>query len=202
MRHWSWRPPRLAFDPGTAASEPVTVAEAKEHLRVDFADDDDQVARVIAAARAMIERRTGRLLVSREVVLRLSGFPETSWADIELMGGQVSAIASVGYVDPDGASQTVAASSWEADLTPVPALLRPAFGESWPDYRHWGLPVSITYTAGYASEQVPGDLLAGLLMLAGTMYEHRETVIAAAAPAEVPLGVRELVDPYRIHSFG
>ncbi len=47
-----------------ATVEPVTLAEAKEHLRVTHAEDDDLIGRLITGAREFVEQQTGRALAA------------------------------------------------------------------------------------------------------------------------------------------
>ena len=48
------------------AAEPVTLAEAKAHARIDGEAEDGLVGSLIAAARAEVENRTGRALVTQK----------------------------------------------------------------------------------------------------------------------------------------
>lgn len=51
-----------------ATTEPVTLAEAKEHLRVIHSDDDALIAAQIKSARELVELETGVALVAAEYV--------------------------------------------------------------------------------------------------------------------------------------
>ena len=44
-------------------AEPVTLAEAKMYLKIDFNDDDDLIQTLISAARLMIEAASGHMLI-------------------------------------------------------------------------------------------------------------------------------------------
>ena len=60
------------------AAEPVSLAEARLHLRVDFPDEDALIASLIAAARQAAETITGRQLVTARWKLVLDCFPGPS----------------------------------------------------------------------------------------------------------------------------
>jgi len=57
------------------AVEPVTLDEAKAHLKVDTTDDDALIATLISAARAKAEWHTGRAFVTQGWTLWLDRWP-------------------------------------------------------------------------------------------------------------------------------
>ena len=57
------------------AEEPVSLAEAKQHLRVDGGDDDLLIGSLITAARQAAETKTGRQLITARWKLVLDAFP-------------------------------------------------------------------------------------------------------------------------------
>lgn len=57
------------------AEEPVTLDEAKVHLRVDTNADDDYISGLIAVAREQVEVDTGRAMIKRTYQLILDNFP-------------------------------------------------------------------------------------------------------------------------------
>jgi hypothetical protein len=61
-----------------AAEEPVSLAEAKRHLRVESADDDALIGSLISAARQSAETLTGRQFVTARWKLVLDSFPGPS----------------------------------------------------------------------------------------------------------------------------
>lgn len=56
---------------GDVAEEPLTLAEAKRHLRVDFADEDVYIAYLIKEAREQIEEETGVALAPKKLKARI-----------------------------------------------------------------------------------------------------------------------------------
>mgnify|MGYP000365478232 CR=1 FL=1 len=57
------------------AVEPISLAEAKAHLRVDTSADDSLITSLIVAARKYFEERTRRSLITQSWKLTLDDFP-------------------------------------------------------------------------------------------------------------------------------
>lgn len=174
------------------ATEPVTLAEAKAHLRVTYGLEDALITSLIAAARAYIENWCDRALITQVWKATRDAFcPE-----IRLTGGVVTAIQSVKYIDADGVEQTLDSSAYVADLDSVPARIWPAVGSSWPTTAAQPGAVRIQYAVGYAdAAAVPAPIKAALLLVLGDLFENRqgqqaETLVENAA-------VSSLLWPYR-----
>ncbi len=131
------------------AVEPVTLAEAKLHLRVDHSDEDALISSLISAARRYAETFTGRQIITATWELTLDAFP---WI-IEPPHPLLQSITSIVYVDVDGVSQTLDASIYQVDITSTPGRVKPAFGEVWPGTRSQFNAVTVTYVAGYGTVQ-------------------------------------------------
>ena len=84
---------RLITEP---ASEPVTLAEAKLHLRVDTVDDDARITELITSARQQAELILKRSLLPQTWEKTIDAFPTS---DIELLYPSIIAIESIKYQD-------------------------------------------------------------------------------------------------------
>lgn len=58
------------------AIEPITLADAKLHLRVDFDDDDDIITALIIVARQAVEEFVGRALITQTWQVFYDRFPD------------------------------------------------------------------------------------------------------------------------------
>jgi len=127
-------------------AELISTTEAKAWMRVDLSDDDTLIDELVRAATQYVEAYTGRQLQTAEL---------TAYADwlgpYMLPVSPVQSVSSITYVDGDGATQTLAASVYDVDITKAPGLVRLAYNESWPTTRDTPNAITYTYKAGYAS---------------------------------------------------
>lgn len=180
------------------ASEPVSVAEAKAHLRIEHSLDDTQIGVLIAVATATVQEMCWRALVTQTWELVLGGFPEGG--EVELPRGVLASIESVKYIDSDGVEQTLATSEYEADTDSVPGKLRLAHDKSWPSTRCQYDAVRVRYLVGTAAASVPTPLKQAVLLLVSEMYEHRTPTVFGQT-SQVPFAVDALTAPYSLRRF-
>ena len=115
--------------------EPVSLADAKTHLRVDVDDENDLIASLIVAAREYVETFTHRALVTQTWDLKLDQFPcrgEAIW----LPKPPASSVTSITYTATDGTSTTWSSALYTTDLPTGPTArmgrITPAYGEYLP----------------------------------------------------------------------
>ncbi|RYD68011.1 MAG: hypothetical protein EOP58_01720 [Sphingomonadales bacterium] len=160
----------------------VDLALAKQHLRVTHSNEDTIIAAYLAAAKAWVERYTGKGLTDAERVETLPAFPV---GDISLAWGPYTADSlTITYLDSDLAEQTF------TDFTVLSAFgaTRVRADDVWPTAES----VTLTYDAGYTS--TPADLDAAVLLLTGEYYDNREAGTASSAAS---MAVESLCHPHR-----
>lgn len=178
--------------------EPVGLAEVKDHLRVDTADDDALIDALIPAARRFAESYTHRALVTQTWDLMLDAFP----AEITVPMPPLQSVTSINYIDTAGVSQLLDAADYQVDSAGQPGRVRPAWGESWPSARGVYNAVTVRLVAGYGgAADVPEPIRQGMLMLLGHLYERREITVVGTIVSEVPMATKWLLDPYRVVRF-
>lgn len=158
--------------------EPVTLAEARLHLRVDATTDDALITQLVTAGRRWAEDYTRRALVTQTRRVWLRAFPEVhcGQAIVELPGGRVSAVASVKYTDTAGVLQTLDPAAYVLDSKSDDEIaeLWPAYGTSWPATRDEPNAVQVQYTVGYGSAAaVPAQFKQAVLLHVGWHYDNR-----------------------------
>lgn len=182
---------------------PISVAEAKAHLRVEHDEDDAMIGAMLAAAVARLDGWSGilgRCLIEQQWTLPLRRFP--SAPGIALPFPDVS-VATIGYHPADGSTETEfpSANWWLVETTASSAILL-ASGASWPATADRPNAVMMTMTVGYGAtaEDVPAPIRSAILLMVGDLYRNRETTGQGSATlGTIPMSttVEALLAPYR-----
>jgi len=171
----------------------ITVAQAKEHLRITHADEDDYIEAITLAASEWCEEFQGRVYVQREVVDYLDSFP----TEIRPRKSPLISVDSVKYYDDDGVLQTLAAATYDVGIYKEPGRISLAYNQSWPSTRAMINAVTITYQAGWAARaNIPEEIKHAVKLMVGHLYENRETV-SRVNMNSIPLGVKSLLSMKR-----
>lgn len=178
------------------AAEPISLAEAKAHLRVDTDDEDTLISSLIVAARMLTERSLGLALITQSWSHFLDAVPQRGCVALPL--GPVQSVSAVRLHDGDGGTSTVDTGGYDTDLlsdparvvltAAVPSLgLRPFNG------------FEVAFVAGYgdAATDVPQPIRQALLLLVAHWFERREPVELGPGPQGVPAVAGGLLQPYR-----
>lgn len=183
------------------AVEPVTLAEAKSHLRVDTSDDDTYIGTLIKAAREWVEEYLDRSLVHTQWVVRFDRFPYNGTDDLELprppvVASGTATTVSLTYTLESGGTATLSTASYRVDRNATPGAIKTLYGGSWPSHLDDDNSVAVTYWAGYgtAGSDVPQGIRNAMLMYVHEMYEKRGN-------AEPPAAAKMLLDAYRWGSY-
>lgn len=181
------------------AEEPITLAEAKSHCRIDFTDDDTLLAGLIIAARNQAEAITRRALVTQTWDLLLDRFPR----QIDVPRAPLLSVTSINYIDDAGVSQLLASTEYKVDANSEPARITEAYGKTWPTTRREINAVTVRFVAGFgAAADVPQAIKQAMLLMIGHWYNNRESVdLSAGQLVEVPQTVDWLLWPYRVITF-
>jgi len=165
--------------------EPMTLAEAKLHLRVDGTDEDDLITALIVAARRRAEHLLTRALITQTWELTLDEFPA---ADIQLPKPGVLSIVSVKYLDSAGIEQTVDSADYALDAATTPGWVLLASDATWPTTYDGANAVRVRFTCGYgpAASDVPADVVAWCKLQVGALYRNREGFAAGQSVVELP----------------
>lgn len=202
-------------------SEAISLADAKNYLRVTNASDDTLIAAMIQAAREYCENRTARALTQTQYLLTLDRFPFPSNYDRALYSqdqflpigptnqpfydqfaiffprNPVLTVDTVKYLDVNGTLTTLASSEYVVDKISLQGRLLPAFGKSWPIAQYIANAVQVTFTAGSTSAAtVTAGTRVAMFMHVSKQYENR--VPGQVDDEKVLNAIDRVLDPYVI----
>ncbi|MEM6851363.1 MAG: head-tail connector protein [Pseudomonadota bacterium] len=175
--------------------EPVSLTEAKLHLRIDHSDEDSYIAGLIVAARRLAEKRTGRSFITQTWALTMDAFADPDV--VELRRGPVQSIDHFRVYDADDAAETVAATAYRLDGEGAYPRLTRRGAASWPRPGRRASGIEIQYRAGFGdtATDVPQDVRQAILTLAAHLYERRE-ILSERRLYEAPPAFSALLAPY------
>lgn len=195
---WKW-------DEDATITEPVDLNTAKAHLRVDGPEEDALITALISAARQYCEKSTNLILCSQNWTMTLDAFPDRQeYQPWESMPGfypytksgviyfpvnPVQSITSIKYLrSSDGVQTTLNSSEYVLDKSGTRARVQPAWSKSWPDARAQFNAIEIKFKAGYgdAATNVPPLLKSAVLLMLGTLFEHRQSILQGASIHDLP----------------
>ncbi|ATG47600.1 hypothetical protein CEW89_08435 [Celeribacter ethanolicus] len=167
----------------------------RQHLRIgdDETDNDTLINSICASAEQAVETYTRRRMITQEVRYTLDGFP---CRRITLPVDPIQSVSAVSYLDGSGSWVELASDSYR--LLEGNAIC-PAYGKTWPVPQNDFETVRIDMIVGYGDEKgdVPPQILAAMRFLIAHMYLNDEAVVVGKSVSDLPLGVRDMLDPWR-----
>lgn len=155
------------------------------HLRVDYGDDDVLLDLYVRAAISWCENALHRTVFERSHRWVLRDFELCYPQAIRLPRGKTQSVERIEYSSggeavtlygPTGDASPAGADYQEDLRGDDGGVLMPVRGGSWPSVdRDVPAPVVVQFTAGYAADAVPPDLLHGILFTIADCYDIRGT---------------------------
>ena len=177
------------------AAEPIGLAEAKAHLRVDSSDEDTLISSLVVAARMLVERTLGLALITQGWSHYLDAWPHACCIALPL--SPVQTVSAITLHDPDGGMSVLDPEDYSVDLLSDPARivltaavpstgLRPFNG------------FEVAFTAGFGDAgDVAQPIRQALLLMVAHWFERRAPVELGSGPQGVPAIAAGLLQPYR-----
>ncbi len=214
---------RLALVTAPAA-EPVSVAEAKSHLRISSSADDSYIGTIITASRSLAEQFTKRAFINQTHKIFFDAFPgyasgdEAGWWD-GVREGRISAaittkrsivlplaplvsVSSIKSYGVDDTAYTMSSNLYQVSTYSGPysgcgkVSLRD--GQTWPNTAlRLADGGEIVFVAGYgaAASDVPAPIKQAILCIIAEMYENR-----GDCGADMPAISTRLLLPFKLES--
>ena len=178
------------------AVEPVTLAEAKAHLRLDNTAEDLLITTLITTSRMHIESRLGIALNTQAWSLFIDRLPASHVIPVPLR--PLSALNAVRIYADDNTISPLPLAAFELDGLSTPPRLIIRSGVAITSALRKSNAIEINVTAGFgpAPADVPAPIRQALLLLIAHWYEHRDPLEAGAATTRIPAVVADLLGPW------
>lgn len=182
------------------AVEPVSLEEAKLHLRVDDTADDNLVRDLVVAVRRDIETLCLHALITQTWDLYLDAFPGGD--EIVFDWPPLQSVTGVYYTpNSTGVEATYASSNYIVDTISTPGKIKLQSTASWPGDQLIEMNgVRVRFVCGFGDNpsNVDSRIRQAILLLLGHYYENREAVFMGRTnPVLLPMGVNALCWEYR-----
>lgn len=210
---------------------PVTLSEAKLHLRIDNIDDDTLLTSLLASATRWAEDYCDRTFCGTQWQMRLDSFygPVGSPVqfglkadgnniegrqgtvpnlDVELprppmMQSGTATAVTITYTPSAGASTTTLdATTYRVDRQATPGVCRPLYGQTWPTHLVDQNSVTVTWWAGYSADGTSvPPPVKSAILMLVSHLWSNRDAAAETALTEVPFGVKAMLDTIRWGSY-
>jgi uncharacterized phiE125 gp8 family phage protein len=183
--------------------EPVTLAEAKHHCRVDGTADDAYISSLVKTAREWCEAYCDETLLNTQYKMTLDSFP----IEIEIprppmaTAGTFTAV-TITYTKENQTTATLSTSEYRVDRDSKPGVARTLYNGSWPSHLLDYNAVTVTWWGGRGADGSAVDqrYKNAILWLVGYWFERRMAADAASM-SEIPFGVKSLLDSVKWGSY-
>ena len=176
---------------------PVSLAEAKTHLRVTGSDDDTYITTLIDVATQTAEEFLNLKLMSQTWVLYLDQFPD--YFDLLVGTLKTADIGAIKYYNDSNVLTTLASSNYFLDEFHRPTRIYFADDATIPDTYDRPNAVQLEFTLGYTTgSNVPAPIRQAILLMIGTYYEIRQDVVTGTIATHIPKTSEFLLRQYRI----
>lgn len=183
------------------AVEPVSLAEAKAHLRVSGTAEDLLIASLITAARVHLELALSCAFITQTWSWFLDAWPQR--IRLELPLGPVRSISAARVLTAGDVITTLPPASYLLSGRTVPPRLslkeRAYWSKGAPSPAFGADGIEIEFIAGFgdAPADVPAPLRLALLLLIAHWFEQRAPIEVGRGGTELPPMIAELTAPYR-----
>lgn len=177
------------------AVEPVTLAEAKAHLRVTDTAEDVLIANLIKAAREEVEAAAGIALISQDWRLYLDCWPPSGI--VRLRKHPVQLVIQVTVYNLEGIAESIVPPAPNLDRATQPARFAVPDTAKAPGRAMNGIEIDFRAGFGDTGVDVPDGLKRAMLLLVGHWFEHRGAQGSDSQAASWPEGFDRIIERHR-----
>lgn len=155
--------------------EPITLADAKEQLRVDHTEHDIMITGLIIAAREQVEAMCGRAIVQQMRIAYFDNWPDTVF---HLFYPEIRSVEDIKYTNSTGVQVTYSSDNYSLDPGSEPGRIVLGYQKTWPTVtlNQEDYPIEIKYKCGYEpngsdlTANIPERIKLVIRMLVESMY--------------------------------
>ena len=189
------------------AVEPITLADAKAHLRVTTTTTTDvdsvYINGLITVARKKVESYLNRKLVWQMWDIYWDRWPAGDY--ITLPFGNLKTVTSVKYTDSDSTQSTLSSTKYTVDIYSNEGRVVLVGGNSWPsDNLFEANPITIKFKCGFSSSRanIPEPIKHAVKVELSGLYEQREPdIVGVGFQWTRTRTVQQLLSDYRNFKF-
>ena len=187
-------------------SEPVSLTEAKNYLRITDSDDDALINSLVTAIRQKAETWTRRLLITQSWTLWLDSVP-----DGPILSIPRSPLQSVTHIKSYDSANTVTtfdSNKYLVDGASTPGRIGLNEGYTWPNALRKMNALEIEFVAGFGDESsVPEPIKQGILQWVKLLFANKSKLYEPDESTSgllelnrllIPPAVMALWEPYRV----
>lgn len=181
--------------------EPITLAEAKEWLRVDSSDEHELITALISAARRSVEKNLSRSIIERTMQAKVDSFAYL----YRIPFPPVTDVTAVSYYNTESPQILTPLNPSDWIVHADRGILEMKRDIEVPTYDHRLDAIHITFKTGVdvtssPEGTLPSDMLTAMKMIMASMYENRESVTIGQGYVVLKNPtVQWLLEPYRSH---
>jgi len=206
------------------ASNPVTLDQAKLHLRIDNTDDDALISNLVAAATRWAEDYCDRTFCHTQWQMRVDSFYGAIGSpvqfglkadgnniegrqgvvpqmDLELprppmvLTGTATSVSIAYTPGVSGTTATLSTTEYRVDRQATPGVCRPLYGQTWPTHLVDQNSVVVTWWAGYSADGTSVPAtVKSAVLMIVSHLWSNRDAAQETALSEVPFGVKALLD--------
>jgi len=178
--------------------EPISLEEAKQHLKIDINADDELISRLIVTARQHVETISGLVLIEQTWRAYFNNWPTGQRLGLPVM--PISTIIFVKTYTQEGLASEIDPAHYYADTISTPPQLILRQSRSWvnPDRLVNGIEVEVVAGFGPLASDVPQPLRQAILMLVAHWYDNRHAVCEGQPTQDINAAIENLIAPFKV----
>lgn len=190
-------------------SEPVSLIEAKNYLRISDNDDDPLINSLVTAIRQKAENWTRRLLITQTWTLWMDSVPDRK--TIIIPHSPLQSVNHIKSYDSIDAVSIFDSSNYLVDSVSTPGRIGLKENQTWPNDLRRINALEIEFVAGFGDEfSVPESIKQGILQWVkllfankSKLYESDESTSGLLEMNRIPIppAVMVLWEPYKVYKI-